>query len=276
METIKEDLNAPLRLTIEQIKFYEINGFIRIKDIFSPQLLEYYRTHVDRAVEQAKKSPIIDDEQLNKDQNDSTYAKAFEQSINLWTINDACKELAFSTRLASIASQLMHCSGVRIYHDQALYKPPSSGFTPWHCDQFYWPLDSDKTVTAWIPLVPVTISMGPLEFAAQSHTKDLGRSLPIGKASDCAISRAVHEGGYDVHGGGYDLGEVSFHAGWTFHRADANSSSEIRKVYTVIYMDKDVRAAEPKSDNELADYTRYLDGIKYGKVCDGPLTPIVL
>ena len=48
-----------------------------------------------------------------------------------------------------------------LYHDQALLGS-WRGHTPWHCDQVYWPLSSEKTVTAWIPLVPVTKNMGPL------------------------------------------------------------------------------------------------------------------
>ena len=32
----------------------------------------------------------------------------------------------------------------------------SGGFTPWHQDQFYWPLDTDRTITMWMPLVDVT------------------------------------------------------------------------------------------------------------------------
>lgn len=46
----------------------------------------------------------------------------------------------------------LQVEGVRLYADQALYKEPHGGYTPWHCDAFYWPLASDKAVTAWIPL----------------------------------------------------------------------------------------------------------------------------
>ncbi len=37
--------------------------------------------------------------------------------------------------------------GVRLYHHQALYKEPSGGVTPWHADQYYWPLASDRCCT---------------------------------------------------------------------------------------------------------------------------------
>ena len=100
------------------------------------------------------------------------------------------------------------------------------------------PVTSDKTLTAWIPLDPVPDNMGPLEFVAGSHTADLGRSVGIGVESDAAVGAAVEAGGYQLIGGAFKQGEVSFHAGWTFHRAPQNTTDVTRKVYTVIYIGK--------------------------------------
>lgn len=177
--------------------------------VFSPQLLAYYERFIEQEVEKADRTPLEDDE---------AYSSAFVQVINIWRTNPDVKEFVFGKRLARIAAQLLQAKGVRIYHDQALFKSPGGGHTPWHCDQFYWPLSSEKTVTAWVPLVPVSDNLGPLQFAAGSHTKDLGRAVGIGKASDECIGKAVEEGNYKVVGGPFDLGEVSFHAGFTFHR----------------------------------------------------------
>lgn len=63
----------------------------------------------------------------------------------------------------------MGVEGVRIYHDQALYKEPHGGHTPWHQDQIYWPLDTDKTITMWMPLVPISEEVGSMTFASESH-----------------------------------------------------------------------------------------------------------
>lgn len=51
-------------------------------------------------------------------------------------------------------------------------------------------------------------------------------------------------------------GEVSFHSGWTFHRADGNSTDQPRRVMTAIYMDKDIRMIEPQHANHRADHER--------------------
>jgi hypothetical protein len=54
--------------------------------------------------------------------------------------------------------------------------------------------------------------------------------------------QAVANGGYEILEGPYELGEVSFHAGWSFHRANGNKSDSTREVFTVIYIDKVCRA----------------------------------
>jgi hypothetical protein len=38
----------------------------------------------------------------------------------------------------------MEVEGVRLYHDQALFKEAEGGITPWHADQYYWPLSPLK------------------------------------------------------------------------------------------------------------------------------------
>ena len=82
--------------------------------------------------------------------------------FNLWTHDERVRAFVFARRFARAAAELMGVAGVRLYHDQALFKEPGGGITPWHQDQFYWPLDTDAHVTLWMPLVRVTPEMGPM------------------------------------------------------------------------------------------------------------------
>ncbi len=76
-----------------------------------------------------------------------------------------------------------------MYHDQALLKEPGGGFTPWHQDQHYVPLDTDNTIITWMPLVDLTPEMGTLHFASGSHRQGyLGRP-PIQRRVAIGISR---------------------------------------------------------------------------------------
>ena len=71
-----------------------------------------------------------------------------QQAIVLITIYDCICKLIWDTNIACH----LKVEGVRLYADQALYKEPHGGYTPWHCDASYWPLATDKVVSAWIPL----------------------------------------------------------------------------------------------------------------------------
>ena len=76
-----------------------------------------------------------------------TYGRAFVQMPNLWRRDPRVREFVFARRFAAAAAFLLGVEAVRLYHDQALFKEPGGGITPWHQDQFYWPLDTPHTIT---------------------------------------------------------------------------------------------------------------------------------
>jgi ectoine hydroxylase-related dioxygenase (phytanoyl-CoA dioxygenase family) len=204
-----------------------------------------------------------------------TYSRAFLQVTNLWRHSDRVKRFIFSRRLARIAAELMGVRAVRLYHDQALYKEAGGGFTPWHVDQHYWPLSTDRTVTAWVPLQDTPAELGPLTFAVGSHRSGFGHTLAISDESEAALDVFVTERGYRIDDAPFTLGDVSYHAGWTIHRAPNNTSRVPRRVMTVIYMDADIRIAEPTNRWQRADWTAWLDGRPVGGPADGPLNPVL-
>jgi ectoine hydroxylase-related dioxygenase (phytanoyl-CoA dioxygenase family) len=167
---LQQQLNTPYSLTKEQIDFYQENRFIKLKHVFDQPTISFFNEVITRRVEQMNK-------QTTPLESRSTYGKAFLQLFNLWREDDLVKELVFSKRLAKIASDLMQTSGARLYHDQALFKEGGGGITPWHADQYYWPLDTDKTITAWIPLQATPLELGPLDFSAGSHRSPLNPIL---------------------------------------------------------------------------------------------------
>ena len=181
----------------------------------------------------------------------------------------------FGKRLAGIAAALLEVDGVRLYHDQSLYKEPGGGFTPAHADQYYWPLASDRCITAWVPLQAVPQDMGPLAFFAGSQAEEFGRELGISDESERAITAAMEARGFPVVDAPFDLGEVSFHLGWTFHRAGPNRSTTPRSVMTVIYMDRDMRLKAPGNHMQQADRDTWCPGAVIGGIIDTPLNPIL-
>ena len=149
------------------------------------------------------------------------------------------------------------------------------GITPWHADQYYWPLSSDRSITVWIPFQETPLEMGPLSFCVKSQTHDFGRGLEISDESETQIQKKVTLADFEVETSKYDLGEVSYHLGWTFHRAGPNTTYKPRAVMTIIYIDADMKLANPRNKNQQADWERWLPGAKLGEVIDSPLNPVV-
>ena len=203
----------------------------------------------------------------------TTYGKAFLQVMNLWAESAEVRAFVFGKRLARIAAELMGVTGVRLYHDQALYKEAGGGITPWHADQYYWPVDSDKTITAWVPLQDTPREMGPLAFCEKSHRFQVGRDLEIGEESELTLKEALQS--FTTEESSFALGDVSFHAGWTFHRAGANTSEKPREVMTMIYTDKDIRLTQPKNKNHEMDMGRWMPGLHAGDSLNSPLNPVI-
>jgi ectoine hydroxylase-related dioxygenase (phytanoyl-CoA dioxygenase family) len=261
-------LAKPFELTADQIAFYQQNRFIKLKQVFDEETISFFNEVIGKRVE------VMNQQNTPLEQR-STYGKAFLQLFNLWKEDQLVKAFVFSERLAKIAADLMQVDGVRIYHDQALFKEGGGGITPWHADQYYWPLETDKTVTAWIPLQATPLALGPLEFSAGSHQIVEGRDLEIGDESESVIQKKLKVTNFQHVIEAFDLGEVSFHSGWVFHRAGANTTSDMRKVMTVIYMDKDMVLKNPENKNQVNDWNTWCPGATIGEVIDTPLNPIL-
>lgn len=267
-EAVRHDLNEAYPLREEQIRCFREQGFIRLKGVLAAETIAYFDEVITVGVvrHNTMRKPM---------QERSTYERAFLQVMNLWRVSEEARALVFSRKLARLAAELMGVPGVRLYHDQALYKEPGGGFTPWHADQYYWPLSSSNCCTAWIPLQETPPEMGPLAFSVGSHHLQTGRDLGISDESETKISRALLDAGLPLDERGYDVGEISFHLGWTFHRAGPNESTTPRRVMTIITMEDGIRLAEPANVNQMNDRNAWLPGAVVGEVIDTPLNPVL-
>lgn len=261
-------LDESFLLSDVQINFFKENGFIKLKNVFSPEVIAYLNETISNEVQR------LNTQHLPLEERD-TYGKAFLQVMNIWTRSEPVKEIVFSKRLAKIAAELLGVDGVRLYHDQALFKEPGGGITPWHADQYYWPLANDSTVTVWIPLQETPLEMGPLEFSAQSFKLTTGRDKEIGDESQQILNDSLKKHGYEHVIEAFGIGEISFHKGWLFHRAGANNTDKMRGVMTIIYMDKNMVLKQPENKNQQADWNTWCPGAEVGKQINTPINPVL-
>jgi ectoine hydroxylase-related dioxygenase (phytanoyl-CoA dioxygenase family) len=244
-------------------------GHTVVRGLASREEVAAFRPAIERAVARhAERAAPLDER--------DTYGKAFLQVPNLWQRDPVIERFVHAPRFAQVAAALLGVEGVRLYHDQALCKEPGGGFTPWHQDQVYWPFETDRTITMWMPLVDVPADVGSMTFASGSHRLgELGRHV-IGDDSESAYTATVEALGLplDTHGA-VAAGDATFHLGWTLHRAPANTSDQMRSVMTVIYFADGAVVGPLDSPYRAFDNKVWLDSIPTGEPAAGPLNPVL-
>ncbi len=160
-----------------------------------------------------------------------------------------------------------------LYHDQALCKEPGGGHTPWHQDQNFWPLDTENTITMWMPLVDISADVGSMTFASGTHKCGELTKLLI-STKGAAFDDLVRRERLPLHTyGAMRAGDATFHKGWTLHRAPCNPADTMRWVMTVIYYADGTRVSAIDSKARRMDQKVWLDNIPQGELAAGPLNP---
>ena len=252
-----------------QVEAFRRDGHVAVRGLADPDEVAAYRPVIeDAAMAYNRETRPLEER--------GTYGRAFLQITNLWQRDEGVARFVHSPRFARAAAELLGVDGVRLYHDQALFKEPGGGRTPWHQDQFYWPFDTDLTVTMWMPLVDVPPEVGTMTFASGSHECGYLGEYEISDTSDAVFDRLVAERGLtvDTHGA-LAAGDATFHRGWTLHRAPPNPSDRMRPVMTVIYFADGARVAPPQSPYQEFDRATWLGGVEPGQPAASHLNPLL-
>jgi ectoine hydroxylase-related dioxygenase (phytanoyl-CoA dioxygenase family) len=264
-------LDEPYPIEREHTERYAQDGCILLGDVLGSNEVGIFRKHIERAVEKH----FEERKKLQEAEVVENYNAYFTQVTNLWEKDESVKQFVLAKRFARIAAELMGVSGVRLYHDQALFKEPGGLPTPWHQDQFYWPLDTTNTITMWMPLVDVSKEMGSLKFAVRSHADGPIGDIPISEESNSYYEKQIEENGYEIIENELKAGDATFHAGWTIHAAAGNDSSKRREVMTVIYYADGTRVMQPDNKQRQVDMEAFHPGIQPGEYAASPLNPLL-
>lgn len=263
------DLDTEYALTTDMVQQFQKNGHVLCKGLASKEEVDFYRKAILDGVEK------LNTERRRMEDRD-TYGKAFLQIFNLWRQDEVLKKFVLAKRFGHVAAQLMGVERVRLYHDQALFKEPGGGHTPWHQDQYYWPLDTNNTVTMWMPLIDITSDMGIMKFASGTHKLGSITSKEISDSSEDFFNDFVSSNKFDVSGANaLNAGDATFHAGWTLHSAPGNHSPKMREVMTVIYFADKTKVLKPEHDHRKKDHEVWLMSIPPGQLANSELNPLI-
>lgn len=157
-----------MKPTIDQIDCFKRDGYIRAGDVLSAEELAQARTAYDRIFTATEKPSSY--RNLGQKEGEEQSKGAVLQIIDMHKLDDIFRLLLFKSDILDLFEGYMDTPNIRLYHDQALFKPPLHGDeVPWHQDNGYWKLDPANAISLWIALDDVDEANGCMRFVPGSH-----------------------------------------------------------------------------------------------------------
>ncbi len=204
------------------VTFYRDNGFVRIREILSPDEAKYFRR---AALEYSRSADNYSNSEI------------FQQLVNVWQSDEKLRALTLNRKIGVIAEKL---AGVplRLWHDHLLIKHPGkSKATEFHQDQPYWPHNkSTQPISCWIALQDVPAERGCMTFLPGSHRRiDLpAQALNNDKSLFSICPELEWSERVTVP---LRAGDCTFHHGRCAHMATPNLTDDARFAHVIIFMD---------------------------------------
>jgi hypothetical protein len=173
----------------------------------------------------------------------------------MWAVDPFIRALVMSPRISDIVCTLLGCTDIRVYHDNCLFRVPSSKRTRWHCDDGphgYMAMAERDVVTVWYPLQRTPPVQGSLVFPVVSGEGGARSGMATMNAWDVAalpgcpekemsdeydlfVAASLEAHGFIPEEGSYEVGDISIHYTDCFHCAGPNLTDNVRMIIAVTY-----------------------------------------
>ena len=132
-----------MHLSEKQIKDYQADGVIVVKDVFK-DWIEPLRKGFQKVLDNPSKHG-------RENVNDNN-GRFFEDYCN-WERIEEFKNCIFNSPGAEIVAEVTNSKSIQIFHDHLFIKEPGTNKeTPWHQDMPYYCVEGNDTGSFWIPL----------------------------------------------------------------------------------------------------------------------------
>ena len=165
--------------------------------------------------------------------------------------------------IGAFAAGLSGSQGIRLWHDQLLFKPPSAGggvaAVGWHTDRQYWQTCSTaEMLTCWVPFHDCDAAVGGVSFIEGSHRWPPMEGLDFFDPSLEEQEKLFASSGQEVRTVVPTLarGDVTFHHSRTVHGSGPNLTSAPRRSMAVHLQPSENRWAEGRDASGAPAYHR--------------------
>jgi phytanoyl-CoA hydroxylase len=221
-------------LTQAQIDRYRTDGFLVIEGFLDAEELAEWRRCTDEAVAErlAAAGRVLN----NQADPDAYYAQVFTQCLRLADTHAGMRRLMLDARLGKMGAALAGVDGIRIWHDQALIKPPLGNPTAWHLDNPYWSFTSHDSLSIWVALDDATLANGCMWYVPGSHRTARHDNVGIGHNMADLFKAYPEWRAIEPVPCPCPAGSAVWHSGLTAHGAGVNMTIHPRRAMTCAYM----------------------------------------
>lgn len=211
-------------LNINQIAFFQQQGYLAVEDLLSPPEVEYFRQVYDDFLTGKIATGHHRSDLSGKGNGQELITQIMHPSLLLPSLENS----ALHTRAKSIARQLLG-EDLEVDFDMMIDKAPhTNAHTPWHQDEAYWiDMPDKRAVSCWIALDPATKDNGCMWFVPGSNHLPLRAHVQTGKGGALQCEASENEA-VAVE---LQPGSCTFHHGRTLHYSRGNSTGGHRRAF---------------------------------------------
>lgn len=194
-------------VSAEDIEIFERDGVVCLRNILTPEEIEYLRMAVKRQIDllgesttgydfealarqvwqttepvetgaanrfnmQAMKELVRGDEAARPlmEEGEAKTQGLFFYDVAAWKWDSGVRKVAFDSALPQIAAELLGAHYLNFWEDTTFVKAPHTRQkTAFHQDLAYFQIDGGQCVIIWIPLDPATRENGTMQYVRGSH-----------------------------------------------------------------------------------------------------------
>jgi phytanoyl-CoA hydroxylase len=220
------------RVSSQEIERYQHDGFLVMEDFLDAGEVQRW----SQVVEEAMTERLARNDGLSNERSDDYYKKVFTQVSGLTRIDARVGELLLDPAIGKVAASLAGVDGIRLWNDQALFKPPFGNPTAWHFDAPYWSFTSRDAITIWIALDDATVENGCMWYLPGSQRTAGFEQVAIGSNLAGLFDHYPHWRSLESVPASVRAGGAVWHNGLIAHAAGANMTRGSRRAMTCAYM----------------------------------------
>lgn len=211
------------------IEAYERDGVVCLRGVLDAAWLDELRKATEDVLLHPSPRSVINESRGGR----------YAYDMSLWTRHETFWRFQKGSPVPSITAQLMRSSKAYLMVDSMFVKEPNTPVpTPWHQDQPVGWYNGAQVCSVWVPLDPVTLESGALEYVRGSHRLGEWYSSYPGEMSSVGNEAVEFKAIPDVEGnrGKYEImhfdtepGDILFHHMLMLHGTSGNGLSDTRR-----------------------------------------------